>query len=76
LRGTARVRRTSEVPAGVSDLRAAARLAERHGFAALAAQAHRATAEATGSAHHARRADRWRARIERSVDGPLRDRLR
>jgi DNA-binding SARP family transcriptional activator/tetratricopeptide (TPR) repeat protein len=76
LRGTARVRRTSEVPTGVSDLRAAARLAERHGFAALAAQAHRATAEATGSAHHARRADRWRARIERSVDGPLRDRLR
>jgi DNA-binding SARP family transcriptional activator/tetratricopeptide (TPR) repeat protein len=74
LRGTALSRR-GEADAALGELRAGARVAEHHGFAALAERAHRLAADLTGSGHHARRADRWRARIASSVDGPLRRHL-
>jgi DNA-binding SARP family transcriptional activator len=75
LRGAALARSPAEEAAALTEFRAAVRLAERLGFAALAQQAHRAAANASGSAHHARRADLWRARIVASVDEPLRSRL-
>jgi DNA-binding SARP family transcriptional activator/tetratricopeptide (TPR) repeat protein len=75
LRGAALARGSGTRAGGVAALRAAARLAERHGFAALAQQAHRDIATLTGSDHHARRAQRWRARIAGSVSGSLRYRL-
>ena len=59
----------------MTELREAARRAERYGFAALAEQAHRRVGELVPSAKHARLADRWRARIIASVEGPLRERL-
>jgi DNA-binding SARP family transcriptional activator len=76
LKGMALARRPVERDAAVTSLRAAARRAEQQGFAALAERAHRAAAELVGGGHHTRRADHWRASIVRSVDGPLRDRLR
>lgn len=50
-------------------------MAEGHGCAALAEQAHRRLARLTGGGHHARRADRSGA-DRRSVAGPLAGRLR
>ena len=75
LRGLALARRPAERSAAVTELREAARRAERYGFAALAEQAHRRAGELVPSAKHARLADRWRARIIGSVEGPLRERL-
>jgi DNA-binding SARP family transcriptional activator/tetratricopeptide (TPR) repeat protein len=75
LRGWALARRSTERTNAVEALRAAARLAERHGFAALAEQAHSSVASLKGSDHHARRAQHWRAHIAGSVSGSLRDRL-
>lgn len=78
LRGAALARRgrSSEADAAVSSVRAGVRIAEVHGFAALAEQGHRRLARLTGSSHHARRADKIRAQIVASVDGTLSDRLR
>ena len=75
LRGSALARRPADRAGAIESLRGAARLAERHGFAALAQEAHQSLASLTGSEHHARRAQHWRARIAGSVTGPLRDRL-
>lgn len=75
LRGLALGRRQAETAAAVRALRASARVAERHGFAALAEEAHRHAAALTGSLHHTRRARSWKARIAASVTGPWRDRL-
>jgi DNA-binding SARP family transcriptional activator/tetratricopeptide (TPR) repeat protein len=75
LRGMAMSRRPRQVDAALTELQAATRGAEHHGFAALAERAHRLAADLTGSAHHARRADHWRARMVSSVDAPLRRRL-
>ena len=70
LRGMSLSRRSREHDAALTELRAAARVAEHHEFAALAERAHRLAADLAGSAHHARKADRWRARIASSIDGP------
>jgi DNA-binding SARP family transcriptional activator/tetratricopeptide (TPR) repeat protein len=75
LRGSALGRHRAGAEAAVAELRAAIRVAERHGFASLAEQAHRLSAGLTGSTHHAQRARRWRVRIVSSVEGPLRARL-
>ncbi|MEW6154782.1 MAG: BTAD domain-containing putative transcriptional regulator [Actinomycetota bacterium] len=78
LRGEALARLPAGARAGAearSELRAGIRVAEGHGFAALAEHGHRLAAAATASAHHERRASQWRARMVASVDGPLRDRL-
>lgn len=69
LRGMSLSRRNREHDAALTELRAAARVAEHHEFAALAERAHRLAADLAGSAHHARRADHWRARIASSTDG-------
>jgi hypothetical protein len=74
-RGSALGRHRAGAEAAVAELRAAIRVAERHGFASLAEQAHRLSAGLTGSTHHAQRARRWRVRIVSSVEGPLRARL-
>ena len=71
LRGTALSRRTSERDGALSELRAAVRVAEHHEFAALAEGAHRLAADLAASAHHARRADHWKARMAASVAGRL-----
>lgn len=78
LRGAALARRgrSSEADAAVSSVRTSVRIAEDHGFAALAEQGHRRLAGLTGSSHHARKADKIRARIIASVDGALAGRLR
>ncbi len=76
LRGMALSHRPDTRDAALTDLRAAARLAEDHGFAALAEHAHRSAAASEGGGRHARRADEWRARMASSVGGPLRERLR
>lgn len=52
----------------VTHLRAAARTAARHGFAALAEQAHWQAGQVADSSYHRRQADRWRAQIAASVD--------
>lgn len=75
LHGMALSRRHGQVDVALREMRGAARLAERHEFAALAERAHRLAANLAGSAHHARRADHWRARMASSVEGPLRRRL-
>lgn len=75
LQGMALSRRQGQVDTALREMRGAARLAEHHGFAALAARAHRLAADLAGSAHHARRADQWRVRMASSVKGPLRRRL-
>jgi hypothetical protein len=62
-------RRRREQEAAVTELRAAARVAEHHEFAALAERAHRLAADLAGSAHHARKADHWSARIASSIEG-------
>ena len=69
LRGMALSRRRREQEAAVTELRAAARVAEHHEFAALAERAHRLAADLAGSAHHARKADHWSARIASSIEG-------
>jgi DNA-binding SARP family transcriptional activator len=75
LRGIALARRPRQREAALGEFQAAVRLAEGHGFAALAERAHREAA-ALGGGRHARQAERWRAQIVASVDGPLRERLR
>jgi DNA-binding SARP family transcriptional activator/tetratricopeptide (TPR) repeat protein len=76
LRGEALARQRRGADAAARELQGAVRVAESHGFAALAEHGHRLLASTTGSSHHARRADAWRASIVESVDGPLRARLR
>jgi DNA-binding SARP family transcriptional activator len=71
LRGTALARRSRECDAALSELRAAVHVAEHHEFAALAEAAHRCAADLAASAHHARRADHWKARMAASVAGRL-----
>jgi tetratricopeptide (TPR) repeat protein len=60
--------RAGEVSRAVTRLRAAARAATRHGFAALAEQAHWRAGQVADSPYHRRQADRWRAQIAASVD--------
>jgi tetratricopeptide (TPR) repeat protein len=77
LRGLVSARRGGEQDRALAELRDAATRAEQHGFAALAERAHREAAELLGGGgHHGREADQWRARIVRSVEGPLRTLLR
>jgi DNA-binding SARP family transcriptional activator len=75
LRGEALSRRRGDREAAAAVLREGIRRAERHGFAALAEQGHRAASLVTGSERHLRRAERWRVRITASVDEPLRSAL-
>lgn len=63
--------RLGEVDAGIARFRAAVRVSQHHGFAALAEQAHRLAGQWSGSSHHLRRADRWRARITASAPPAL-----